>query len=407
MAAKRHRIRNALGVLFFLAACSVFATQQPIEENRPLDLRSIPISDWLNGSDVAEIPWSIQIRPAILGIDQRLEVFYNVIIRAKALNSTGKEHELFLVSRFSSPDVEWLSAPDIARYLLDGELPNHMQAIFNMRVSVQPGDYLLWLVLYDRKTQKHSVTKRRVKVPEMRGDPLPLLYKRMPLVEFPKVTENGINYTNREFFLPVANRRPMQVELVSMFSPPEQWTGRSRPVRAHNTNTVGALAALAQMEVSDGSISITGLDLARRELSFEQRDFKNVDWPSLLEALKKAQSPNITTTALQGSRGNGAFFRDFLDQRLSSDPSEDEPIHVIIVVTSSWLFERGADLKPIQIEGECNCRVYHLRFRLNNSDVFDQLEKFMKPLRPRTFNLMTAVDLRKAIAEIVQELGSL
>jgi hypothetical protein len=82
-------------------------------------------------------------------------------------------------------------------------------------------------------------------------------------------------------------------------------------------------------------------------------------------------------------------------------------MRVVIVVTSSWLFEKGADLKPIQVEGDCNCRIYHLRFRLNNSDVFDQLEKFMKPLRPRTFNLMTARDLRKAIAEIVQELASL
>ena len=53
------------------------------------------------------------------------------------------------------------------------------------------------------------------------------------------------------------------------------------------------------------------------------------------------------------------------------------------------------------------CRVYYLRFRLNVNDVFDQLEKFMKPLRPRVFNLITARDLRKAIAEIVEELGKL
>jgi hypothetical protein len=76
-------------------------------------------------------------------------------------------------------------------------------------------------------------------------------------------------------------------------------------------------------------------------------------------------------------------------------------------VTSSWLFEKGADLQPIQMEGDCNCRIYHLRFRLNNADVFDQLEKFMKPLRPRTFNLLTARDLRKAMAEIVRELSTL
>jgi hypothetical protein len=59
------------------------------------------------------------------------------------------------------------------------------------------------------------------------------------------------------------------------------------------------------------------------------------------------------------------------------------------------------------MEGECGCKVYHLRFRLNANDVFDELERFMKPLRPRTFNLMTARDLRKAIAAIVEDLENL
>jgi hypothetical protein len=410
MATKKHkRLPNLGGLLCIFAACGVFAAQEPVQENLSLDLRSIPISDWLNGNDTTEIPWSVRIRPATLGMDQRLEVFYTVSIRAKALNSTGKSHELFLISRFSTLDGEWLNAPDITRHEVDGEMPNHLQALFNMRVSVQPGEYLLWLVLYDRKTDKHNVTKRRIKVSEMRGDPLPLLYNRLPLIEFPKITENGPSYINSEYFLPIANKRPMQVELISMFSPPEQWASRSRAIRVYHDNTVGALSALAQMELRDGSMSITGLDLARREMSFEQRDFEKVDWPSLLEALKKAQSPNITAAALQGSKSNGAFFREFLDQRLAPDEnaSGEDPLRVIIVVSSSLLFQRGSDLKPIEIEGDCNCRIYHVRFRLTNSDVFDELERFMKPLRPRTFNPISPRDFRKAIAEIVEELESL
>jgi hypothetical protein len=51
--------------------------------------------------------------------------------------------------------------------------------------------------------------------------------------------------------------------------------------------------------------------------------------------------------------------------------------------------------------------VYYLRFRLNLNDVFDQLERFMKPLRPRVFNLLSARDLRKAIGEIVEDLERL
>jgi len=140
---------------------------------------------------------------------------------------------------------------------------------------------------------------------------------------------------------------------------------------------------------------------------FEQRDIHNVDWTSLLDAMKKAQSPDISAAALQGSKNNGAFFRDTLNQRLAGESPSGEAMRVIVVVTSSRLFENGSDLRPIQVEGDCNCRLYYLRFRLSLNDVFDQLERLMKPLHPRIFNLITARDLRKAIAEIVEDLGKL
>ena len=186
-------------------------------------------------------------------------------------------------------------------------------------------------------------------------------------------------------------------------------------MRSHNENTVGAIAALSQLELDEGSISIAGLDLLRHEVLFEQQDFQKVDWTALMDAIQKAGSPNITAKALEERKNNGAFFREFLSRRLGQHQWQDgraadhrkEPLHVFIVVTGSWLFERGSDLTPLQFEGDCRCRVYHLRFRLNNNDLFDELSKVMKPLRPKTFNLFTPRDLRKAIAEIVEDLGNL
>jgi hypothetical protein len=388
----------------------VLASFAGAEDRRPLDLRSIPISDWLNAGAHSEIPWTVRVRPAYLRIDQRMEVAYTARIGAKDLNRTGKSHELFLVSRISSPDGEWLNEPSIVRHTVEDELPKHLSAEFLMRVVVQPGDYLLWVVLYDRRTGKHNVAKNRLRVPEMRGDPLPELYQGMPLVEFPEAgptSENGGTFVRSQLYLPVRNKRPLQVDLISMLSPPEQWTGRTRIMRAHNDDTLGALAALSQMNLTEGALSILGLDLVRRQVMFEQHDFQNVAWESLMEAMKKAQSPDISTQALQGSKNNGAFFREILNQRLTAESQESDGMRVIVVVTSARLFESGSDLRPLQIEGDCNCRVYYLRFRLNLNDVFDQLERLMKPLRPRTFNLITARDLRKAIAEIVEDLEKL
>ena len=389
-----------------LALTSLVAGAQ---DHLPLNLRSIPISDWLNAGEHSEIQWRVNIRQPYLRVDQRLEVAYSIRITGKELNRSGNTHELFLVSRISSPDGEWLHEPNIVRHTAE-QLDNSLQAEFFMRVVVQPGEYILWVVLYDRETGKHSVARRRIRVSEIRGDPLPDLYSRMPLVEFPELGEltgEGIAFVESELYLPVRNKRPMQVELISMLSPPEQWTGRMRVLRAHNDSTLGALAALSQIELSEGSLSITGLDLARRQVMFEQRDFEQVRWNSLVDAMKKAQSPDISADALQGAKSNSAFFREILNQRLTDDSPDGEMMRVVIVVTSSQLFENGSDLRPLQLEGDCNCRVYYLRFRLNLNDVFDQLEKLMKPLRPRVFNLMSARDLRKAIGEIVEDLEKL
>src|SRR6266851_2910362 len=71
------------------------------QDHPPLDLRAIPISDWLNTGEHADIPWNFRVRDPILRIDQRLEVSYTADIAAKDLNKTGTDHELFLISRVS------------------------------------------------------------------------------------------------------------------------------------------------------------------------------------------------------------------------------------------------------------------------------------------------------------------
>jgi len=404
-------MRRAVCLLIcFAAAGALSARPVQIGDGVPLDLKSIPISDWINAGEQAEFPWDLRLSDPHLRIDQRLEVSYVIHLNAKDLNRTGKAHELFFVSRISSPDGEWLDQPNIARYVVEQELPKGVQTQFFMRVCVQPGDYVLWLVLYDRQTGKHNVGRRRIRVPEFRGDPLPDIYRHMPLVEFPQIDEseqNGPGFLTSRLYLPVHNKHALEVELISTLSPPEQWTGRTRVLRSHNDNAIGAIIALSQLELAGGTLSITGLDLVRHQVIFEEPSIHGPNWQSLMEALKKAQIPELSAQALQGSKNNGAFFREFLSQRINSEGFDGSPIRVLIIVTSSQLFQRGSDLTPLQVEGDCRCRVYHLRFRLNMADVFDEIEKIVKPLHPRTFNLITPRDLRKAIAEIVADLEKL
>lgn len=401
--------RRALFLLCLLVSASYRAAPARATEAE-LDLRSIPIAEWLNGSDTAEIPWSVDVGNPDLRMDQRLEVPYGVRIGAKQLNRSGSTHDLFLVTRISSLDGEWLNEPAILRQDIAEQLPGNASVQFAMRAFVQPGDYMIWMILYDRTSGKHNVARRRIRVSEIDKDPLPYLFKGMPLAEFPHIRESGdgtVLMSSSRLSLPVTLKKPVDVQLISTLNAPEQWVRRFRMVRNHNYITIGALAALSQMELNQGSISIAGLDLVRHEVLFEQNDFDSIRWPALMDAMEKAQAPEISAAALEDRKNNAAFFRQFLSDRIEPGVIEENPLRVFIVVTSSLLFENGSDLKPIVIEGDCNCRVYHLRFRLNVNDVFDELERLMKPLRPRTFNLMTARDLRKAIAAIIEDLQNL
>ncbi len=396
-------------VAYFMANSVVSATPI-IQEDRDLDLRSIPLAEWLDAKEVAEIPWRLRILPATLRMDQRIEVPYSAAVRAKDLNRSGNEHELFLISVVSNSDGEWLTQPSFIRQTIDGEIPSNLEVRFDTRAFVQPGDYLFWLVLYDAKTGKHNMTKRRVRVPGIRNDPLPDAFGRLPLVEIPQVsrTDGGIVVRlTGELFLPVKNKRRIEIELISTMSTPEQWTNRARMARNHSEFTSGAIAALSQIELANGSLSISGLDLVRREVAFDQRDFRMIDWPALMKAFKEAETPEISAADLQGRKTNGAFFRDFLNERIIAEETGPEaPLRVFIIVSGSLLFERGSDLEPLEFEGDCGCRVYHLRFRLNRNDLFDELQKVIRPLRPRTFDLRVPADLRKAIAEILEDLGA-
>src|SRR5262245_33710145 len=111
--------------LLFCLFVPFFATQGRAGE-RELDPRSLPIAQWLSASDNAEIPWNVQVRSPNLRMDQRIEVPYEVRIGAKQLNRSGNSHNLFLITRMSSLDGEWLNEASIVRQEVNQKLPGNV-----------------------------------------------------------------------------------------------------------------------------------------------------------------------------------------------------------------------------------------------------------------------------------------
>jgi hypothetical protein len=292
--------------------------------------------------------------------------------------------------------------PKVVRQTIKGNLPDNVELWFSDWVFTRPGDYFLWFVLYDRGTGKHNVAKRRVQVSSSQMMPSPML-RMIFLRSSCRVSATGTAARFSAFTaaLPVRNKQNVSVEVISVLSPPEQWTGQRSILRSHNEQIAAVKSMFSQLRLASGSLSITGLDVIRREVPFRQSRVDQIDWNDFTQALQKVNNETVSTETLLGSKSGGTFFRNSLAQHLT-DPGGE--LRVVIVVASRSMLPRGSDLQPLKIAADCRCRIYHIRFRHNVRDMFDDLEKIIKPLRPKTFNLETPYDLRKALATIIKEL---
>jgi hypothetical protein len=378
---------------------------QAMRQDASLDLQTIPLAEWLAAGDTAQIPWKVEFGKPVLRIDQRYEIAYSGGVQSKDMDwSEGDEEELTVASGISSPDGQWLIPPRAARQIVSKLQSPESRIFAGDCMFLKPGDYVLWMALYDSRTGKHNISKHRIRPVEFPDEPLPKLTDTLPEALFP--VAGGPDPRAPEpipgpLFLPISNKRPMDVELITVVSPADQWGGRSDYVQWINDHVIAATSVLSQMKVANGSMSATALDLINRVTPFQQRNFSNLDWTGLAGTFTRmADSGKISVPALETVKERSVFFRKAIGERLGLS---SEPLRVIILVSGSMVFERGSDLTPVTVEGDCHCRAYHVRLPVRG-DVFDDLERIIKPLHPKTFDVGSGHDMRKALAEIIHDL---
>ena len=372
------------------------------------DLKEIPLDTWLAGPETREIPWKVQVRSPELRLDQRYQVGYSGRIDSNDLKWSTGNQELRFVSGVTSPDSRALVTPKAGRRSFKNLPQGKFSVLVSDCVFLQPGDYVLWMAVYDINSRKHNVFKKGIHVPEWPAGILPDLKTGLPPVEFPEIV--GQEQRNLQAFpgvviLPLKNRQTIKLDVISILSPADQWSARADIVRAVNNRVLSATGIISQIRPAAGSVSTTALDLTNRFTVFEQRDFRQLNWPDLGAAFTKSKDAfQVGVPALEGLKEHGKFFRDTLRLRLDA---KSAPQRVFVIVSGSLMFAEGSDVKALNIEGDCNCRFYHISLRLNKDDVFDDLPKLIKPFHPRTFEIMNARDFRKALAEIVEDLDRL
>jgi hypothetical protein len=262
-----------------------------------------------------------------------------------------------------------------------------------------------------------------LRVEPLGNDPLPGAWSDLPPVEL----LHGNSEPPDSFFhpevkgrlrLPVAPHRPVRLELLASL------TGTGRAMVSHGAYnfSVGTLLPIvrsfSQIEVRGGALNIELLDLIRRQVPFQQEDVRDddadpLDWPRLKAAVTSADPTKVDVRALQDVKHTAAFLRQEVARRITGGAGTPDALPVIVLLSSSAFFENLDNITDTTLPSECTCLVYYirynpfaLRFHLAYSD-FDNVKKVLKPLPVRAHVAQTTQDLRRIMAEIMEDISKL
>lgn len=372
-----------------------------------------PVADWIGEGEREDFDWHVDISRPELRMDQRFELSLKVQIETEDLSEGVGDHELLFLTVVTDRDGTWTEASPTERQSIDSDPDERTTVEFESYVSLIPGRYTVWVIVEDETTGQRNLKRKNTEADRIGNDPLPEAYADFPRVAFAHVEQVGtmrVRQFDGDLSMPVASSRPLDVELIATLSAPEQWPGGGA-ISRHTENILGALTALSELDLENGSLSATGVDLTRREVVFEH-DSVPLDRIALAEAFERVNRSSISVDALRDRSDNAAFLRRYIQSDITPrdrppvlDSGESRPaLRILILLAGVMRFEDHPDLSEVRLEGPCDCRVYHVRFKQEPADLFDQLDDLLDPFDPPTFDIITPRDFRKVIGEIIEDL---
>lgn len=407
---------------------------------------AVPFDRWLAEGDPTAFRWSMRVAGTELNSHQRLQTRLEVQIDGNELVNRRGHGQLVIMLQIQD------GAERVYRTYGALDLENVEDAVaksniqFSQDALVVPGDYRVGVVLFDTKTKEHSALQKPLHVTALRNDPLPGAWSDLPAVEFLRAMDPPdswfLPYLTGRLRLPVAVRRPLRIEVLMNASASS--SSRRLGVGAVNTqnlaNMVPALKLFSQMEVAEGAVHITLLDVPKRRVIFEQDTSGQLDWTQAREGLTEADPNKIDVHSLEHREETAQFFVQQVRQRLmpqlTPSQQEDEPFHVLIVLSGPMPVEGARNIRPMEPAAKSRGKVYYVRYHLpvarvtptfdtrsryGNSrraipatarpqapaEADDSLEPLLKPLQPRLFEVYSPDQFRKALGTMLEEIARL
>jgi hypothetical protein len=373
-------------------------------------------AQWAGSGPQEEVPWKVHAQSTGLSVYQRLSALVVAEIEGRYLKQRPTSGDL--VAQLQLIDHDGRVYRDHSILTIDPRRPDVSNgAYFAWSLFMLPGEYDLVLTLVDKVTGKRNYAHRNLHIDRLNKDPLPEAWRDLPAVEFLRVENPPDSYFHPDSWsrlrLPLTSQHPVRIEVLANLT----GTGRAMVShRAYNFNLTSLLPILktfSQMEVQNGVLNFEVLDLVRRQVSFEQDNAHNLDWPRLKEAVTRADPTKIDVRALQDVKHTASFMRQEVARRLGDGKDNQEATPVLVVISSAAFFDSFDDINDTLLPKECNCAIYYIRYspvgmRRRLSPVeFDNVKKVLKPLPVRRHYAETPEDLRRIMAEIIQDVSKM
>ena len=155
----------------------------------------------------------------------------------------------------------------------------------------------------------------------------------------------------------------------------------------------------------------------QRRIVFEQDDGKDLDWAVLRKTLSPDSGPGtVSVKDLKNKQQSPVYLREEIVRRLKARPEQEskageKPLHVFVLLGSPMDFYTFPKLPEIETGNEKDCVIYYLQFEFSQGEglhgAVGNVEKMLKPLKVRSFEIRSADDVRRALAKILEEVGKL
>ena len=405
-----------------IAISAGFAMAQQAEEPTTDSIfAEAPFDKWAAQGNHQEVPWHVQTFSDRLSFHQRLIATIQVQVPGpEMLKRSGDDHITLLVEVRNGQGVSSRNYGLLELNNLKPEM-KRSDVEFSWQAFAVPGQYELSVALWDKKSGEHNFMRRLFHVDAYKNDPLPEMWRGLDVFEFWGTKRDGPEYMFHTDIegrpnLTLATRRPIEMEVLFDMTPSAEIFAGSY---GHYNHYLGAalptFKVLNQINLKNGSRRAAALDLVQRHVVFEQDDGKDLDWTVLRKTLSPDNGPGtVSVKDLQNKQQSPVYLREEIVRRLKTSPGEgvkagERPLRVFVLLGNPMDFYTFPKLPEIETGEEQDCVIYYLQFEFSERQGItggvSNVEKMLKPLKIKSFEVRSADDVRRALAKMLEEVG--